>query len=101
MQPPEDFHYGWREHMHAEETQVMPGPHSWNNKPLLRLRRSGLFRDCVHAIQAIRAGHAAAPDRAIAGKQALASRLDGGYGTGLRSRHLQQLRSRTLAGAGV
>ncbi|MCU0777086.1 MAG: hypothetical protein MUF86_05390 [Akkermansiaceae bacterium] len=74
----ECFHDRRREHVHAEEAEVISRAQAGDDEFLLGLGGGGFFDDGFHFVKALRALHAPAADRAVMRQFALVGGLHGG-----------------------
>ena len=87
----EQLHRLGRQHVHAEEAEVMPGPQSGHDQLLLGAGGRGLFQHPLDAIQTAAAGDGRAADGPVVAEHALAGGLHGGDRTVFRPGRLDQL----------
>ena len=78
----EQVHHARREHVHAEEAEIIAGAHAGDQEALFGFGGGGLFDDGLDAVEVAAAGDASAGDRAETRQQALAGRLHAADGAG-------------------
>ncbi len=96
----EVLEHGRQQHVHAEETEVMPGAEAGDNEALFGDGGSWFFEDVGNLVEGVLAGDAASADRTEVGKLAFVGGLDGGNGAVLGAGDLDELARAGLARAG-